>query len=110
MIPLCLSCGGELNVGAPIEAHRLLGECETCHMLHVLKTDEEGNLIMATQDISQKDLTPERKELLEKLRELQTQYNETKATAKAMAKDYRDHLSDLDKEIKDTLDALKEQI
>ena len=103
----CISCGGDL-----VKKHDMLGgtlaECEACHMLHVTKTNENGEEEVM-QDIATKDLTPERKELLEKLRELQTHHNEVRKAAKAMAKDYRDQLTDIDKELNDTLDALKGQ-
>lgn len=108
MTPLCLSCGGDIERCGPLSDRSLLGECTTCHMLHAIKLDEEGNIMGATQDISSKDLSPERKELLEKLRELQTRHNDVKGVAKAMAKDYREQLADIDGEIKDTLEGLKE--
>lgn len=103
---LCLSCGGDIIPLAAEISGKALGECEVCGMLHTLTKDAEGNMD-ADQNIAAKELTPERKELLEKLRSLQTRYNEVSDIKKAMNKDYSDQLKDLSSEIKDTLTALE---
>lgn len=109
MTQVCLSCGGDLILLLRTkEQSGRVAECSVCHMLHTVKVNDKGEIMEAGQDIRSSDIAPERKELLEKLRILQTRHNEVKGTAKAVAKDYREQLADIDGEIKDTLAALEE--
>jgi len=103
----CVTCSGpnEVEGLGPDEFSRVI-TCEHCGMLSTLQLKpnrDGGHTMSADQQVMSGELTPERKELLEKLRTLQKQHNDVSDMKKAMAKDYNDQLKDLASEIKDIL-------
>jgi len=99
----CISCGGSI---IPSESSKGVGHCSNCGTLHEIKEKDGVNVV--EQGIASEDMSPERKELLEKLRNLQKQHNDVSDMKKAMTKDYGDQLKDIKAEIDDTLSALED--